>query len=83
MPRVGFCLLDGFEDFEAKLIDHLESEHADAFRRLSVDEWRDWLKQNTKVEDRPLPPNANPWIKRQYSVRIQTGIGASEPESLG
>jgi len=24
-PRIGFCLLDGFEEFEAKLIGHIEN----------------------------------------------------------
>ncbi|TMI47721.1 hypothetical protein E6H15_00950 [Candidatus Bathyarchaeota archaeon] len=82
MPRVGTCLIDGFEDYEDKLIDHLEKEHADLNRRLSVDGWHDWLKRNTKVEERLLPPGANPWIRRQYSSKIQTGIGAVEPETL-
>jgi len=83
MPRIGVCLLDGFEGFEANLIDHLERDHVDVFRALSIGAWRDWLMQNTKVEDRLLPPSANPWIKRQYSVKIQTGIGAVESENLG
>lgn len=83
MPRIGICLIDGFEDFEVRLIDHLESDHADAHRTLSVEEWKDWLKRNTRVEDRLQPPSANPWIKKQYSVKIQTGIGAVESENLG
>jgi len=60
MPRIGTCLIDGFEDYEDKLIDHLEKEHADVNKRLSVDRWYDWLKRNTKVEERLLPPGANP-----------------------
>jgi hypothetical protein len=82
MPRIGVCLIDGFEDFEAKLIDHLERDHVDVFRTLTVTAWREWLMRNTKVEDRLLPPSANPWIRRQYSVKIQTGIGGVESENL-
>jgi len=60
MPRIGTCLIDGSEDYEDKLIDHLEKEHAEVNKRLSVDRWYDWLKRNTKVEERLLPPGANP-----------------------
>jgi hypothetical protein len=82
MPRIGKCLVDGFEGYEVNLIDHLEKDHADLNRTLSVDAWHDWLKRNTVVEERLLPPGVNPWIQRQYSSKIQTGIGAVEPESL-
>jgi len=75
-------MIDGFEDYEDKLIDHLEKEHAYENRRLSVEGWHERLKRHTKVEERLLPPGANPWIRRQYSSKIQTGIGAVEPESL-
>ena len=75
-------MIDGFEDYEDKLIDHLEKEHAYENRRLSVEGWHERLKRHTKVEEQLLPPGANPWIRRQYSSKIQTGIGAVEPESL-
>ena len=76
------CLIDGFEDYEDKLIDHLEKQHASENRRLSVEGWYEWLKRHIKVEERLLPPGASPWIRTQYSSKIQTGIGAVEPESL-
>ena len=82
MPRIGKCFIDGFEDYEDKLIDHLERKHADANRGLSVDDWRDWLRLNTRIEDRLLPPGVSPWILRQYSSKIQTGIGTVESETL-
>lgn len=82
MPRIGTCLIDGFEDYEDKLIDHVERDHAEVHRTSNVEEWREWLRQHTRVEDRLLALDAKPWIKKQYSAKIETGIGAVESTSL-
>jgi hypothetical protein len=58
---------------ETELTDHIEKKaHAEDFHRLTVTEYKEWVRANILVEDRQMPPNQSAWLKDVKSFGIET-----------
>ncbi len=47
--RVAKCLRDGWEGSEPDLTDHVDKAHRQEYSTLN--EFKEWLRRNTKVEE--------------------------------
>lgn len=60
---------------ETELLDHIEkTAHRQEWSGLSLPQAREWYQKNVTIEDRLLPPNENPYLRRLYSAGINTTV---------
>jgi hypothetical protein len=74
MVRVAICIPCGNKAMlEVEMFDHIEKvNHGEQFKKLGVKEYRNWFSENFKIEDWPMSPYDQPWLRSVKSFGIET-----------